>query len=142
MILYATSDDLASWLSGDAPSNATQLLRSASLLITQATQAAYYAVDTNGLPSVPALLQAFNDAACAQAAVWIAAGVDPNTAGLQAIAPTRQKGIGTASIAYDTSLSASVTAFTVRQQLASRLCVESARILQAVGLIVTAPWIA
>lgn len=142
-IVYATTDDLATWTGSDAPENALSLLRSASLLVTQATVAAYYKVDaTTGLPTEPTLLQAFNDATCAQVTTWIATGVDPNAAGLLSTAIVRARGIGTARLDYDTSLSASVTAFQARQKIASQLCAESARILQAVALIITAPWIA
>jgi len=142
-LVYATSSDYSTWSGADTgPDNVDQLLRSASLLVRDATAAAYYQVDTTGLPSDAILLQAFNDATCAQVSAWVAAGIDPNAVGLLTTPIVRAKALDGGSVDYDTSLSASVTAFQARQQIATGLCVEAQRILASSGLVLTAPWIA
>ena len=140
-LVYATSTDLAAWTGNPAPANATQLLRSASLLVRDATAAAFYAADTTGLPTDTATKQAFNDATCAQAALWTALGIDPATGGLAATGVLRGKRIGTAALDYDTSALASVTAMNARRDAATTLCSEAVTILRAAGVNTYGPWI-
>lgn len=82
MLVYATSDDLAAWTGEAAPTNATQLLRTASLAIREVTKTAFYATDDTGLPTDPNVAQAFNDACCAHAAALAAFDYDPTTGGV------------------------------------------------------------
>jgi len=141
VLIYATSSDYSTWSGVDtSPANVDQLLRSASLLIAEATSTARYVVDDTGLPTDTILVGALRDATCAQVVAWVAAGVDPTAAGLQTASIVRGKGIGSARLEYDTSLSASVTAFQARQQIASELCDEAIRILQPHRLLTTRPW--
>lgn len=78
MRIYATSEDLSEWTSSPAPSNAVQLLRSASVLIESATKLARYRTTPTGLPTDEPIATAFTQAVCAQAAFWAAHGVDPS----------------------------------------------------------------
>jgi hypothetical protein len=137
-VVFAASDDLATWTGATAPANATTLLRSASLLISDALSADLYYVDPDtGLPTDAGFLQATNDACCSQAATWAAAGIDPTTEGLLAGGQgsiIKGKSIEGASISYDTSLSTSATVLATRQQMATTLCDEAMRILRLAGL--------
>lgn len=139
-VIYATANDYATWTGGAAPANITALLRSASLLIAEETISAYYDVDTNGAPTNSVAIAAFRDATCAQASVWAGLGVNPTLGGLDATAPKRSKGIGTARIDYDTSATGSAAAFAARQAATTGLCVEAARILQQAGLLGNRAW--
>lgn len=134
MLIYATSAQLDEWLDGPLPANATTLLRSASLLVRGATVASVYDVDPAGLPTDPAVLAAFRDATCAQAAMWVAAGIDPVGGGVASSAPVRSKKLGSGSVDYDTSVNASVTAFTAKQAASRELCAEAYMILRQAGL--------
>lgn len=135
VLVYATNADLTAWLAGASlPANSTVLLRSASMLVRNATMTALYNVDNEGLPSDAAVLEAFTDATCAQAAYWSAAGVDPTSGGVSTSAPVRSKKIGSAGIEYDTGVSASVTAFSAKQAAANSLCGEAWMILQQAGI--------
>lgn len=140
MLVYATVGDLAAWMSNDVPDNATALLRSASLLIGEETKAAYYLTDDTGLPTDATLLQAFSDAACAQAAVWIGLGVDPNLLGLDVQGPVKSSSILGGTVTRDTSAASSMAAFASRQQAAADLCPEAARILRQAGLLTSRVW--
>ncbi len=121
-IPYASADDLAAWLEAPVPDNVDQLLRSATLLV-----AGQHGIDEN--PYVVTANQPRKDATCAQAAAWIASGIDPASRGLSDTAPVKSKRIGSASIDRDTSLSASVTAFEKRAAIAEQLCPEARQIL-------------
>jgi len=95
-LVYATADDLTTFLGEAAPANADRLLKGASNLVRTATRAALYDVTSAGLPSDPDVAEAFRDAACAQAAEWIDKGVDPG-AGTAPAAP-QSSGIGGATV--------------------------------------------
>lgn len=77
MLVYATGDELATWMDADAPDNATALLRQASILVGRACRNDLYDVDSSGKPSDPDLVEAMRDAVCAQAEYWVAAKVNP-----------------------------------------------------------------
>lgn len=141
-ILYATTADLAAWITPETvPDNGAALIRSASLLITEETQTAYYAASTStGLPTDTAVIAAFKDATCAQCAVWINLGVDPNLAGYDAKSPVKGSKILGGEVSYDTSGSSSATAFAAKQRLITELCPESQRILRQANLLGTRVW--
>lgn len=139
-LIYATVDDYATWTDGTVPDNAASLLRSASLLVFEQTQAAFYDTDTTGAPTSAPIIAAFRDATCAQSAVWAGLNVDPNLSGLDVAPPKRSKGIGTARIDYDTSVQASVTAFTARQKVIASLCPQAQQILRQAGVLSTRVW--
>ncbi|UXM90947.1 hypothetical protein [Paenarthrobacter sp. JL.01a] len=134
VLVYAATSDLTTWTGGPPPANATQLLRSASMLITSATVASVYGVDDAGLPSEAKVLQAFKDATCAQVAYWVTAGVDPTGGGISTAAPVRGKRLGSGSVEYDTAVSGSVTAFQAKRAAAATLCAEAFMVLHQAGV--------
>lgn len=140
MLIYATESNLSDWTDTATPVNAVQLLRSASGLVAEATQTDFYDTDDTGLPTDPLVLQAFNDATCAQVAMWIAAGIDPSAVGLNQKGLIASKKIGSAVISYDNNGPASVSVTQARQAAATSLCDESMRILHAQGLASTQVW--
>lgn len=99
MLVYATADDLTTFLGEAAPDNADRLLRGASALVRAATRAALYDVTSAGLPSDPDVAEAFRDSTCAQAAEWISTGVEPGSG--TAPGAVKASSIGGASITYE-----------------------------------------
>lgn len=95
-LVYATSDDLATFTGNPAPDNAARLLKGASALVRTATRAALYDVTSTGLPSDPDIAEAFRDATCAQAAEWIDKGVDPASGTAPGV--PQSSGIGGATV--------------------------------------------
>jgi len=142
VLIYATPADLTAWTGTAAPTNAVQLLRSASLLVAEATNNAYY--DTVGLgnyyteamPSDPTVLGVFRDATCIQAEAWIALKIDPTTAGVVAPSVASQKHIGTASITYADAASSAAA----KTLAATQLVPDAMRLLQQNHLISTLVW--
>lgn len=135
VLVYATATDLQTWTGVANPANATQLLRSASLLIQSCTMTSLYAVDGTGLPTDATVLGAFKDATCAQVAYWVAAGVDPASGGVTTTAPVRSKKLGSGGVEYDTGVSASVTAFNAKREAATTMCAEALMILQQARIV-------
>lgn len=135
MIVYATSTDLATWTGDTAPANVNNLLRSASILVRNATRAALYDVDSSGKPSDTDILKAFNDATCAQAAMWDAAKIDPSEQGVGVSAPAVvSKSMGGRSVSY-ADLSGSVTVQQARAKQTVTLSAEALAILANAGLL-------
>lgn len=97
MNVYATYSDLQTWLGTTPPTNADELLRTATTLVATATGRNPY-VDTPTGPDVAPL----RDATTAQVAAWIATGVTPSAGGLDT-APVKGKKLGSADITYDTT---------------------------------------
>lgn len=141
MLVYAKPLDYLAWTgSEDSPTNIVGLLRSASLLVTEETITAFYDVDDTGLPTDTSVLQAFSDATCAQAALWVTLGVDPNLNGVDISTPVKSSKIGTAEIQYDTQLVSSPAALASVQAVISGLCEDAQRILRQAGLLGTRVW--
>ena len=140
-LVYAVPDDLAAWTGSAAPANATPLLRSASLLVRDATASAFYATDATGLPTDPGTLQAFKDATCAQAAFWAANGIDPAAGALPTAGVLRGKKLGSASLDYDTAAAASQAVLQARMDSVEALVPEAVRILRGAGVNTYGPWI-
>jgi hypothetical protein len=140
-LTYATPADMAAWTAQPAPLNATQLLRSASILVTRFTGTAFYQTDTTGLPTDAGIAEAFKDATTAQAAFWAAANIDPASAGFATSGILSSKKIGSASLTYDVAGAGSVQAFNERRRMASSLCDEAVNILQQQGLYTNGPWV-
>jgi hypothetical protein len=141
-LIYATPTDLSAWTGAAAPANATQLIRSASRLVRQATSVAFYAVDAQLMPTDTGLVQAFKDATCAQVTLWAVNGIDPSSGGITAAGVLKARAIGTAKLDYDTTAATSVTAFAAKAFAARTLCRESIEILQQAGITTNSPWIA
>lgn len=143
MTIYATPEQLANYIEGrelddvseplpTAPTSAAVLLRQASSLVAEATRAALYSVDSEGLPTSTKYLTAFATATCAQAAAWSANGIDPTAGRAGAKAAIASKSLGGASVNY-ASYAADAAA---RSDLASGdvLVAEAVRVLDAAGL--------
>lgn len=79
--VYATPADLADFTGEDAPSNASALLRRASLLVDGLTVTARYDTDEDGYPTDLDTLEAFRDATCAQGAWFDETGDTSGAAG-------------------------------------------------------------
>jgi hypothetical protein len=139
-LVYATPDDLAAWTGTTAPANATALLRSASLLVREATRNCFYATDGTGQPTDTATLAAFKDATTAQAAFWAANSIDP-VAVFTPAQIVNQKSIGSARLGYDTAGAGSVAAYQARVQAAQELCADAVRILQDANLQLHGVWV-
>lgn len=131
VLVYAEPSDLVAWTGQAAPDNAEVLLRSASLLVRQATRSAVYATDADGLPTNAAEAGAFLSATCAHAAALAGAGVDPLAAGTDA--GVSATSIGSASVSFDAS------GLAARASLRTSLCPEALAILDAAGLLGQAP---
>lgn len=137
MLIYASSTDLAAWTGTAAPANAAGLLRSASLAVREGTELCFYATDTTGMPTDATVLQAFNDATCAQAAWLAAVDVDPNRGGVLEEGVESSAGIASARITYADAPAAAEA----KQRALTGLCPDAQRILRNAGLYATAPWI-
>lgn len=139
MLVYAKSTDYAAWTGTTAPSNITQVLRSASLAVREATELSFYATDTTGMPTDPGILQAFNDATCCQAAALIALGVDTNAGGAVVASVKESKSIGSARITY--AAQDAKNAAEAKQQALTGLVPEAIRILRDAGALKLSPWV-
>ena len=137
-LVYANTTDYGTWTGSASPANVTQLLRSASILVRDATQADFYDIDPNtNLPTDATILQAFKDATCAHAAAWATMGVDPLTGGVSQPSVASSKGIGTARVAYaDAQMAAEAKAASLEF-----LVPEAQRILRDAGLMSTKIWL-
>lgn len=138
--IYATGADYAAWTGVAAPSNITQILRSASLAVREATEGAFYAADpATGLPLDATVLKAFNDATCCQASALVALGYDPATGGTITAGVKESKQLGTARITY--AASDVQAAAQAKQQAITGLVVDAQRILRNAGLLKAVPWV-
>jgi hypothetical protein len=134
---YATSADLATWTGTAAPTNVVPLLRSASIVIRDATLFAFYAVDGTGTPTDATTLQAFKDATCAQAAAMIALGIDPLAGGVYESSIESLVRIGSGEIRYGDD---AVAAAAKERALAS-MVPEAKLLLQQAGINLYAVWV-
>lgn len=136
--MLAQPSDLANWTGAAAPANATQLLRSATGLVLEATGSAYYDADpTTGLATDTITYNALRDATCIQAAAWAAMGIDPSLGGVPAVGVVAQKRIGSASIVYANPNDAEQA----RSESLRNLVPEAARKLQLNNLLSTNAWV-
>ena len=74
---YAAPADLTAWLPASivvAAPEATRLLGHATRLIDKEMIGSSYNTDVNGMPTDAPVIQAFNDAACAQVEYWLENG--------------------------------------------------------------------
>jgi hypothetical protein len=106
--MLATPSDLSEWTGSAAPDNALPLLRSATLIVVEATSTAFYDVDAEtGIATDSKVKQAMQDAVCIQAASWAAIGYDPLTGGVLVSSVASSKKIGTAAVTYSDGFLAS-----------------------------------
>lgn len=139
--IYAAASDYLTWTgAATAPANITQILRTASLAVREATEMFYYTVDTNNLPVDTDIKQAFNDAACCQAAALVALEYDPTTGGTVTATVEQGTSIGTAHITY--AAADTLAAVEAKRRAITGLVPEAQRILRNAGVYKTGPWIA
>lgn len=136
MLTYATTDDLQTWIGAAVPTDADQLLRTASMAVRDATMTNYYPVDGTGLPTDAKTLQAFKDATCAHAAALSDAKVSATAGGVLAANVATSKKVGSASIDY----AGAGAATQAKQALLAGLCPEGVQILRQAGIACAAPW--
>ncbi len=138
MLVYATTTDYAAWTGTTSPANIAQLLRTASMAVREATEMAFYTVDSTGMPTDAVQLQAFNDATCCQAAALAAFQVDPLAGGtLESGEVESAVGIGTARITYGDA----AAAVEAQRALIGGLTPDARRILRNARLMPTSPWV-
>jgi len=140
MLIYATSGEFATWLGVAAPTNAANLLRSASILVHRATMTAVYDVDAvTSLPTDVDQLAAFRDATCSQVATWVALAVDP-AKGAAGVKVVTSKSIGSASVSYANAQALANPAVSALADAATSLCQEALLILAQAGLLAGSSW--
>lgn len=144
LLTYATVDQLEAWLQAPVPDNAAARIRSASILVRSATRLDYYDVDVNNMPTDATILAAFQNATCAQVAMWIGAGIDP-AAGLAGVigtsGPVTSTGVLTGRVTYDGAAITSQSNINALQDAVQGLCPEASEILLEAGLCQNGPWV-
>jgi hypothetical protein len=127
LVSYATPEDLAAWLLPDDEStveNAEGLLRAATIIVAKACHISPYSTAT-GDTSDP-----LHDATCAQAASWIALGIDPDRAGLTATGSVKRSELFTGKVEYDTRYDGALL-----ERAATQIAQQAADILYLAGLL-------
>ncbi|UFS59476.1 hypothetical protein [Subtercola endophyticus] len=135
----ATSAQFQTFLGESAtlPTNADVLLREATRLVLEASEGAYYDVDTaTGLATDTQAAKALADATCAQAAAWNIIGYDPLSGGVVTAKEVESKGIATARITYVGTADVAAS----KAAAANELVPSAIRILQANNLLGTSVW--
>ncbi|MBM4685492.1 hypothetical protein GS532_16790 [Rhodococcus hoagii] len=113
MLVFATEDQLSSWMGTPGPLNAGVLLREASTLVRSACRADVFDPLPNGLPVDDDKREALQDATCAQASVWAATDVNP-TAGAGGLArEVVSSSIDGASVVFNTATTDSAKAASI-----------------------------
>jgi len=136
--LLATSADYAAHTGSDAPANVDVLLKTATLLVLDATNQAYYAVDPNTGEAIDTQISnALRDATIIQAAAWSAMGYDPLTGGVvQATVVQSSKAGGTSDTFADAAAAANARVAAVRD-----LVPDAVRVLRLNNLLIPNPWV-
>lgn len=120
MPVYATSEQLATWLGGTAPADASRLLARASELIDDVLLTAVYDVDPTGAPTDTATAQALADAVCAQVEFWAAGDEEDDVLG-----PLQGAAVGSVQQQYGAGDNRATPMY---------LAPRAARVLRAAGL--------
>lgn len=131
MRTYATPADLngAPWRAGLDPETAEDLLARATPLLEELTRTASYTITEQGLPVHPLIIEAFKDAACAQALWFVETGDPSGAAG-------RFNSIALGSFSASGGTAGSVNNQTAAAQ---RFAPEAVQILANAGLIAQPP---
>lgn len=124
---YATTEDLVDggWIDGDPPAAADRFLRSASFVVARAAYRDPYSDTPTGTDA-----EALRDATAAQAASWIALGIDPAKLGIDGPPLVKSSTILSGKVEYDTAAHAAA-----RSEAVSELAPEAEAILFAAGLL-------
>lgn len=129
LTVYATVEDLTGaeppWVL-TAPDDVERFLRAASFVVAEACNRNPY----NDAPAGDTAT-ALRDATCAQAASWIAVGVDPDTLGVGGPQPVRRSKILSGEVEYDTTAAKAA----VRSLAQGDLAPQAETILTAAGLL-------
>jgi len=133
--------EVADWdasVYGPSPSNAARLLTAAAALVLDATNMAYYNVDSStGLATDTQIAGALTMATVIQAAAWAAIGYDPAAGGVQTAAVVQSSKAGGAS---DTFADANIAA-QARQAAITGLVPDAVRVLRLNNLLIPNPWV-
>lgn len=124
---YADVQDLVDggWLEGEPPAAADRYLRSATFVVARAANRDPYGDTPAGNDA-----EALRDATLAQAASWIALGIDPAKLGIDGPPLVKASSMLSARVEYDTAAHASA-----RAEAVSELAPEAEAILFAAGLL-------
>jgi hypothetical protein len=124
---YATEQDLVDgdWLPGAPPAAVDRFLRSATFVVARAANRNPYGDVPTGADVIT-----LRDATCAQAASWIALGIDPQMLGIDGPPLLKRSEILTGKLEYDTAAHAKA-----RTEAVSELAPEAETILAAGGLL-------
>lgn len=125
MLVYASTDDLTGRVNL-VPDNAEALIRSASVLVRDATSNDLYDIAPSGLPSDPDLRDALREATCLQVQAWVTAGIAPSTGSLRPAVASQSADGG--SVTYNLPDPERI------QRAAERLCHEAHLVLRNAGL--------
>ena len=134
----ADATDYTTYTGGAAPANITALLRSATRLVLDATNQAYYAVDSNTGEAIDTqIATALTTATVIQAAAWSAMGYDPLTGGVpQATVVQSSKAGGTSDTFADAAAAANA-----RVAAINSLVPEAEKVLRYNNLLLPNPWV-
>lgn len=129
---HATPADYATWAGTEGPANITQLLRSASAMVSRVTRGALYDTDSAGKPVAGSEAQeAMRDATCAQAEHWVTLGVDPRKgAADDSVQVAASKTINGATVTYV----ANPDRVKAQAESAVKMCQEAYDLLTIAGL--------
>lgn len=135
--VLCTAADVAAYTGVAAPTNAAELIRSATRLILRETRQAYYSVDpTTGLATDAQIQGALHDACVIQVVVWAQIGYDPLTGGVQQPAVESSTKMLASSITFaDAALSAQA-----RADALNHLVPEAESLLELQNLLIPNPW--
>lgn len=138
-VTLASPSDFATWTGTTAPANITAILRSCTSLVLDATETAYYTVDsTTGLATDPIILAAMRDATCIQAAAWVALAIDPLLGGTATATVKTSKKIGSAAFTISDADAAAANA--ARTAAMTELVPDAFRKLQQLNLLGDSPY--
>lgn len=135
MLVYAEKNDLVlgNWLR-DFPDDADALIRDASSLVREATRLDRYNTLPNGLPEDDDYREAMRDAACAQVAMWVKAGIDPGAGSVGRTVGVESQSADGGTVKYTGHASAAEVDAAV-----NTLCAAGWRILRNAGMCSTRP---
>ncbi|WP_297453256.1 hypothetical protein [uncultured Corynebacterium sp.] len=134
MNLFATAEDYAQYAQADVPENIDRLLRIASAWVQDTVKRARFAVDKDGAPTDPHIVDALRDATCEQVLVWQENDVQPGKNPERGAVTSTS--IGDASISYETA-----SVVRDRELVASAVAPTALTILDAAGLWEGHPWV-
>jgi len=132
--LFATAEDYAQYAQAEAPDNVDRLLRIASAWVQDTVKRARFAVDKDGAPKDPHIVEALRDATCEQVYVWQENDVQPGKNSERGAVTSSS--IGDASISYETA-----SVVRDRELVASSVAPTALTILDAAGLWEGHPWV-